>query len=561
VARTTSPLAETEAPETLGRYRLIGPLGQGGMGAIHLAMMSGTGEFRKLVVIKELRRDLASQPNFVELFLGEAKLAGRLTHPNIVQTLEAGQDGDRYYLAMEFLDGQPFSKIIQSSRIAPVIPMRFRLQVICDALAGLHYAHELCDYNGRPLNIVHCDVSPSNVFVTYDGHVKIVDFGIASASGLSQQIEPAVFKGKLRYAAPEQLLGKGFDRRADIFSAGVMLWEAISLQKFTESGAMDQAALERRLTGAEPRVGQVVPQVPLALQAICDKALSLDPNDRFATADEFREELLQYIVTLGPAYTPRSISHLVTQKFEAERAMQHQMIHEGTMARQSGTMASRRLTPEVAEEEVHEAETAIADLSELVESIRIPIATVRPPAPQAKRSQWVWAASAGLVVALATGWLAVGRGNSPQPTPAALQAGTDPVAKQAKVGEAPGAALVPAPFQPEPSTEASGQVEARKEAADEAEGDEPEADERAETSGKTVRRRRKVASRTTTDTMRIQEEARAALAERTPATEVPSTPTQAATSRINKAGLEPGKDLRTPQKGDLRELDSNPFAK
>src|SRR5690606_1561810 len=144
---------------------LLTTLGQGGMGAIHLAVMSGMGEFRKLVVVKELRRDLATNPEFVKLFLSEAKLAGRLNHPNIVQTIEAGQSGERYYLAMEFLDGQPFHQMVQSCQIEPLIPLRLRLQIIRDVLSGLHYAHELRDYANTPVNIVHFDVSPPNVFV------------------------------------------------------------------------------------------------------------------------------------------------------------------------------------------------------------------------------------------------------------------------------------------------------------------------------------------------------------------------------------------------------------
>lgn len=395
-ATRPEPTESNQEPQRLGRYRLLTTLGQGGMGAIHLAMMSGMGEFRKLVVVKELRRDLAANPDFVKLFLWEAKLAGRLNHPNIVQTIEAGQDGERYYLAMEFLDGQPFNTLVQASRVEPTVPLRLRLQVIRDVLAGLHYAHDLKDYDGRPLNIVHCDVSPPNVFVTYEGHVKVVDFGIAKASGLNAAVEDGVFKGKLRYAAPEQLLGENIDRRADVFSAGVMLWEAITLRKFSSGSVQDPATIERRLKGEEPRVSQIAPQVPSLLAAICDKALSVNPKDRFQTADDFREALTEYSAAYGPPYEASAVSQLMATKFSAERAQRNQLIHE-RIRNESLPPASLHAVSSPANEGVP---TAVADLSELVESIRITdgvAASVRGGLRKTKQKSLWWVASGAVV--------------------------------------------------------------------------------------------------------------------------------------------------------------------
>lgn len=401
-----------EQAQRLGRYRLLTALGQGGMGAIHLAVMSGMGDFRKLVVVKELRRDLAVNPEFVKLFLWEAKLAGRLNHPNIVQTIEAGQDGERYFLAMEFLDGQPFHSVIQASRIEPAVPLRLRLQVIRDVLAGLHYAHELKDYDGRPLNIVHCDVSPPNVFITYEGHVKVVDFGIAKASGLNAATaDDGVFKGKLRYAAPEQLLGEGIDRRADVFSAGVMLWEAVTLRKFSSGSVQDQAAIERRLKGEEPRLRQIAPSVPSLLAAICDKALSVDPKDRFQTADDFREALAEYSAAYGPPYEASVISQLMATKFANERAQRNRLIHE-RIRNESLPPASLHGVSTHLNEGVP---TAVADLSELVESIRITdgvASSVRDLRKNKQKSLW-WVGSGAVVIGI-VGTSLIG---SPQPDP------------------------------------------------------------------------------------------------------------------------------------------------
>lgn len=397
--------------QRLGRYRLLTTLGQGGMGAIHLAVMSGMGEFRKLVVVKELRRDLATNPEFVKLFLSEAKLAGRLNHPNIVQTIEAGQDGERYYLAMEFLDGQPFHTVVQTSRVEPLVPLRLRLQVIRDVLSGLHYAHELCDYDGRPLGIVHCDVSPPNVFLTYDGHVKVVDFGIAKASELNAPAEPGVFKGKLRYAAPEQLIGENIDRRADVFSAGVMLWEAVTLRKFSSGSVQDHAAIERRLLGAEPRLAQAAPGVPHLLTAICDKALSVDPKNRFQTAEDFREALAEYIAAFGAPYDSNAVGQLMATKFAAERAQRHLLIHQ-RIRNEHAPESQRAPLPSAANDGVP---TAVADLSELVESIRLTdgvAASVRGMRKGNPKSLW-WVAGTAVVIG-AVGTSLIG-GKDPEP--------------------------------------------------------------------------------------------------------------------------------------------------
>jgi serine/threonine protein kinase len=172
----------TPSPQ-LGKYQLIATLGQGGMGTVYLALASGFGQFRKLLVLKELRQDLTRRGGFVRMFMDEAKLAARLSHPNVVQTFEASEVDDRYFLAMEYLDGQSLSALLD--RLAQTdlqLPLCMHIQILCEALSGLHYAHELLDYDGTSLQVVHRDVSPQNVFVTYHGQVKVVDFGVAKVA-------------------------------------------------------------------------------------------------------------------------------------------------------------------------------------------------------------------------------------------------------------------------------------------------------------------------------------------------------------------------------------------
>jgi eukaryotic-like serine/threonine-protein kinase len=314
--------------ERLGRYRVLARLGQGGMGTIHLAVAFGLADFRKLLVVKELRRELTSNERFVEMFLAEAKLAARLDHPNIVQTLEAGQDaqdGERYYLAMEFLDGQPLVEILKRVDAAQSIPNSLLIHILCEVLAGLHYAHELCDYDETPLRIVHRDVNPQNVFVTYHGHVKLVDFGIAKVIDSEMCTTAGVFKGKFPYAAPEQVNCQNVDRRADVFAVGVMLWEILAQRRFAPGHPTTQA-IDDRLAGAEPRISAVRPDLDPELAAICDHAMHVDPALRYATAAEFRADLLDFLASRSEMQVNLTLADLMKREFSAERSAAHRVI-------------------------------------------------------------------------------------------------------------------------------------------------------------------------------------------------------------------------------------------
>lgn len=317
----------TEAGERLGRYALLGQLGHGGMSTLHLAITGGFGEFRKLCVIKELRHDLVLSYEYVKMFLAEAKLAARMNHPNIVQSLEAGQAGQRYFLAMEFLDGQPLNLLLRQSATPPRPTQALILQVICDVLAGLHYAHELCDFDEQPLQIVHRDVSPSNVFVTYHGQVKLLDFGVAKSVHRGPTTAAGVFLGKFGYAAPEQVSCGVVDRRADVFAVGVMLWEVLAGERFAR-GPVTQEKIDARLTGAEPRIAVAAPDVPPELARICDRAIHVDTAQRYPTAEAFRADLADFLLTYGDATRASQIGELMCEKFANERAATHRSIAE-----------------------------------------------------------------------------------------------------------------------------------------------------------------------------------------------------------------------------------------
>jgi serine/threonine-protein kinase len=348
----------------LGKYRLVATLGQGGMGTVYLAFASGLGEFRKLLVVKELRQDLIVKDTSVAMFIDEARLAARLDHPNVVQTFEADQDNGRYFLAMEYLDGQPLSALVERGGL----PLGLHVHLLCEMLAGLQYAHELRDYDGSNLHVVHRDVSPQNVFITYHGQVKVVDFGVAKACNASTLTMPGMFKGKFAYAAPEQATGRPVDARADVFAVGVMLWEAIAGRRFAEP-APTHETFHARATGREPRILEVAPDTEPMLADICNRALAVDPDQRFSSAQAFRSELQDYLLLTGQRPDSAELAQLMREVFSSEREAMHQVIQRA-MKQGGATESMVEALPFMRANSVVEYEeeaTIVADLSSLAE--------------------------------------------------------------------------------------------------------------------------------------------------------------------------------------------------
>ena len=312
--------------DRVGKYRIIAKLGQGGMATVYLSIVPGPAGFNKLLVVKLLKEELVHDPDFLSMFLNEARLAARLNHPNVVHTYEVGTDGDQQFLVMDYLDGQPLHAILRRVR-REKMPLDVHVRILADMLAGLHYAHTLTDFDGTPLHVVHRDVSPQNVFVTYDGQVKVVDFGIAKAAGATSTTQSGVFKGKMSYVAPEQAGGDTIDARADVFSVGVMLWEAMAGRKFAQ-GDGQGAVLARRLAGAEPRIREVVPDADPELADICDRAMAHKKEDRYADALEFRDALENFLERFSRRIGSREVGEFVTQLFAEERAQIRQIIDE-----------------------------------------------------------------------------------------------------------------------------------------------------------------------------------------------------------------------------------------
>jgi len=330
----THAIAQNPGTDLAGRYRFIGEIGRGGMANVYLTATRGAlGGFQKLVVIKLLRADLAEEQEFRQMFLAEARLAARLNHPNVVQTYDVGEDDGRYYLAMEYVDGQTLENLRRSPEAGRFFPPRMQLQVLVHVLAGLHYAHELADYDGKPLNVVHRDVTPSNILLGYDGRVKLVDFGVAKALDSGTQTRAGVVKGKTGYMAPESFTDSGHvDRRADIYSVGVLLWETlVGRRMWKHLNSTDR--LQRAIEGEIEPLRPILPDLPPRLEQICLKALQLRPEDRYATAAELQADLEGWLERHPPRLTEREIGATLSEVFAEERqritaVIEHQLKSE-----------------------------------------------------------------------------------------------------------------------------------------------------------------------------------------------------------------------------------------
>lgn len=283
-----APPPPLPAPENFRRYRLIAELGQGGMADVFLAASPD----RQVVVIKQLRT--GSDNQLVTMFLDEVRLAARLQHPNIVKTFEVVQQGPRTFMVMEYLDGPSLSRLRRAAlKNGKRLPLWYELKIIREALRGLHAAHELRNDQGALLNVVHRDFTPQNVMTTFAGDVKIVDFGVAKVLDQQSQTTVGMFKGKLSYAPPEQLLGQQIDRRADVFAAGVLLFEAVTGDS-PWAGKTNGAITHALSSGHIPRLIER-PDAPPELAAIVDQAMAVDPDDRYPTAEALREALDAFV--------------------------------------------------------------------------------------------------------------------------------------------------------------------------------------------------------------------------------------------------------------------------
>lgn len=297
------------------RYRTLLPLGHGGMAEVFLAYGQGPGGFGKLVVLKSMRKQLAVEPDMREMFLAEARLHARLNHSNVVHVYEV-LDTTVPSIVMEYLEGQPLSRLIDTG--GAQFPLHMHLRILSEVLAGLHYSHEFKDYDGTPLQIVHRDISPQNIFITYDGSVKVLDFGIAKIVSSPIVTKTGIVKGKLPYMPREQLLNETVDRRADIYSMGCLLWEAVAGGRLW--GEQSEGTIMRRLIAGNLPSPTSRRPVDEDLLAIVRRAMAPSARDRYATAREFQQDIDLYLEKQGHTTALRAVGEYVETLFSAERA-------------------------------------------------------------------------------------------------------------------------------------------------------------------------------------------------------------------------------------------------
>ncbi len=305
----------TDLPARFGKYQLLERIGVGGMAEIFKAKAEGPSGFEKTLVIKRILPELANNRAFIQLLVGEAKVTSLLDHPNIVQIYELGEAEGQYYIAMELVDGTDLLNLLsRCTRERLRIPIEIALHIVSEVCRGLAHAHAANDTTGRPLNVIHRDVSPSNVLLSKTGDVKIMDFGVARADlGLqTPEHERGVLKGKLGYMSPEQVTGKNIDRRSDIFALGVMLFECLTLKRLFVGANDVQTLLNVREADVEPRFKRHS-YLPKPIRALLRKALAREPEDRFQTATDFQEAVLDYLFDSRLKVSSRSLAQFLDQ--------------------------------------------------------------------------------------------------------------------------------------------------------------------------------------------------------------------------------------------------------
>jgi serine/threonine protein kinase len=404
----------------IDRYDLVAELASGGMATVYLARLSAVGGFHRTFAIKRLHPHLATNSDFVNMFLDEARLAALIRHPNVVPILEVGQGAEGYYLVMEYIEGDTFASVLsKTSSRGKRIPIGVTLRIVIDMLNGLHAAHELKDEHGRLLGLVHRDVSPQNVMVGTDGSTRITDFGVARAASALSQTKAGQLKGKLAYMAPEQANGADdVDRRVDVFAAGIVMWEALAFKRLFKA-SNEATTLSRVLTEPIVTPARHNPDVPEAVAAVCLRALERDMNKRFMSCTEFSAELERVAIASGQLASVKEVADYVEEIVGTDVESHRVAIRRWLEARERGatplpslpppelssvTMASR-MPPRLSRGPAFSSSSALNPESATKSGV---IPTARPA-----RRRWPAAAIVFVGAAALAGWLTLSEDSQP----------------------------------------------------------------------------------------------------------------------------------------------------
>ena len=320
--QTEGRVATQEEGQPFGKYQLLQRIATGGMAEIYRARSQGAAGVTKPVVIKKILPAYASNKGFVTMFINEAKIAMGLSHGNIAQVFDFGEVNGEYFISMEWVNGQTLSKVMRRAQDIgiPYLPVSFALMIAMEISKGLQYAHTQLDEKGRPLNIIHRDISPQNIILSYEGQVKIVDFGIARATNIERQTQTGLVKGKYFYFAPEQARGKELDARIDIFSAGIVMYEMLCGRRPFEGKMLDVMA--KIVRGEFPRPRALNPAIPENVEKIILTALATDRTQRYATAQLLYDALAGHLYTEEKTFSADSLSRLMMYLFQRELSVE-----------------------------------------------------------------------------------------------------------------------------------------------------------------------------------------------------------------------------------------------
>jgi eukaryotic-like serine/threonine-protein kinase len=307
--------------DSFGRYELVSRLGYGGMAETWRAKLLGAAGVTKPVLIKKILAAYADNEAFISMFITEARISATLSHGNIAQVYDFGKVGDEYFLAMEYVDGKQLDRIVKRAQRFGLfaLPPQLATFIALEMCRGLHYAHTRKDENGKPLGLVHRDIAPDNVLLSYEGQVKIVDFGIAKAKASalrSMTTAPGVVKGKYLFFSPEQARGEQVDARTDVWATGIVLYELLSGRLPAEGP--EHAVIPRLINGEFPRPSDLRPDLPAELDDITMRALALRRGERFQSSHEFGEALAGFLYSSWPRFSTMSLSYFVQELFRED---------------------------------------------------------------------------------------------------------------------------------------------------------------------------------------------------------------------------------------------------
>jgi serine/threonine-protein kinase len=387
-------------PASLGRYEVVGHLATGGMAEIFLCKLHGPNGFQRAVVVKRTLPHLARQKQFVDMFVDEARIISRIRHPNVVQVQELAQHEDDLLLVLEYLEGESLASLVRRAKLKGVtVSPALAAHLVSLACAGLHAAHELTDDDGAPYGLVHRDVSPQNLFVTFAGEVKVLDFGIAKAKDRESRTEVGQSKGKLEYMSPEQSNGEPVDRRSDVFALGIVLYELATGKRLFRR-ASPLAIIEA--LHREPIVppSRATEGIPPELDRIVLVALARDPQERFATAAEMARQLQLFARAAEPgALFDEQAAALMQELFSDRRAEKAELLRRVRVGAPVDTLPEAEVDHTVVLADVAPAAQAAPPES----PVTLPMVPVPRTTP--RRSRWGWAilglAGGGAVLAAA----------------------------------------------------------------------------------------------------------------------------------------------------------------